>query len=86
MLDKFNKLLKDFPDKWLLMLLFFIVFGAYLVNNADFLGQLAQTIVGAILGIIGVRRTQNIDASTDTGNVQVTQPYDDSDTKSEIKG
>jgi len=66
-----NQILKDFPDKWLLMVLFIIVFGAYLWQGADFLGQLAQTIVGAILGIIGVRRLQNVDASTETGDVIV---------------
>lgn len=66
-----NDFLKNTPDKWLLMLLFFTVFAAYLYNHADFLGQLAQTIVGAILGIIGVRRMQNVDASTESGDVIV---------------
>jgi hypothetical protein len=77
-----NDFLKNTPDKWLLMLLFFVVFGAYLWNHADFLGQLAQTIVGAILGIIGVRRLQNVDASTESGDVVIPP---DSSTTQEVK-
>lgn len=68
---KLMEILRTFPDKWLLMILFVVILGLYLQTKSDFSGQLLQTIVGAILGIIGVRRNQT-DASTTLGDVNVT--------------
>jgi hypothetical protein len=67
---RFIEGLRNFPDKWLLMILFAVVLALYLYTRTDFSGQLLQTIVGAILGIIGVRRNQ-VEASTESGDVTV---------------
>jgi hypothetical protein len=73
--------LKTFPDKWYLFTVFIIVIALYLYTRTDFSGQLLQTIVGAILGIIGVRRNQ---ASTESGDVTMNTTVDEHPNKDNV--
>lgn len=68
------EMLKNFPDKWLVLIVFVIIFSAYLHYQNDYLGQLVQTTVGVLFGMVGLRARQTVDASTESGDVQVAAP------------
>ena len=56
-MERVNKFLRDFADKWYLFIVFCIVFVAWLAFKHDFLAQLSRDLVMAMLAIAGFKRT-----------------------------
>jgi hypothetical protein len=67
----FMQFLKNVPDKWLMFLLFVFIYALYVWQQNDFSGQLLQTVVGGLMGVLigTARSTQH--SSTQSGDVIV---------------
>lgn len=65
-MEKFNKFLKDFADKWYIFIIFCVVFAAWLVFKNDFLAQLSRDLVMAMLAIAGYKRVTETTVNADT--------------------
>jgi hypothetical protein len=63
--------LKNFPNKWLLFLLFVIVFASYLWLRHDFLAQVSRDLIVAILTITGVRQRGAVGENVREQNVNI---------------
>lgn len=74
--------LKELPDKYIMLLVFVMIFIAYLTSQLSMLEQLTFMAFGGLTTLLGVRRLQTGDVSTESGDINLppnptTEPADD---------